>query len=364
MPFEAQLQTEIIQQIEAKTRCKTKLPTWYNTANIYYPNKLNIEQTSSEITAKYKAHLVSGQSLIDLTGGFGVDTLYFSKQIKKVIHCEVNSDLSQIAKHNFETLNTKNIECINANGIATLKQLNQTFDWLYIDPSRRDITKQKVFLLDHCTPNIVAHQDLFFKHAKNVMIKTSPLLDLKATLNHLKYVKQIHIIAVNNDVKELLWILEANYTDTVNIKTINIKNETKQEFTLTLNQETKAQVTYSQPLTYLYEPNAAILKAGAFKTIANKLNINKLHQHSHLYTSKALIDFPGRCFKIEAVIPFNKKAMAKLKISQANVSTRNFPLTVSAIRKKFNLKDGGNSYLFFTTNLKNEKIVVVCKKCS
>lgn len=352
----------VIEQIEAKKRCEKKLATWYNTSNIYYPNKLNIEQTSSEVTARYKASLVSGKSLIDLTGGFGIDAYFFSKQIKRVTHCEINSQLSEIVKHNYGTLNISNITCVNQNGIDVLKQLEQQFDWVYIDPSRRNDSKQKVFLLSDCTPNIKTFQSLFLKYTEHVMIKTSPLLDLSATLSELNNVKEIHIIAVNNDVKELLWILERNYDSKVIIKTINLQKESVQNFEFNFEDESLTQVEYSEPLAYLYEPNSGILKAGAFNSVSQQFEIEKLHKHSHLYTSKELINFPGRSFKIEKQLPFNKKSFAKEKILKANITTRNFPLSVNDIRKKLKIKDGGNVYLFFTTNLNEEKIILVCSK--
>jgi len=362
IPFESVDPKLIIEQIEAKKRCEKKIPTWFNTENIYYPNKLNIEQTSSETTAKYKASLISGQHMIDLTGGFGVDSLYFSKQVENVTHCEINAELSTIVKHNFEVLQVPNITCLNENGIEALKRIDEEFDWIYIDPSRRDDSKQKVFLLADCTPNIKTYQGLFLKYAKNVMIKTSPLLDLSATLSDLKNVKEIHVVAVNNEVKELLWILERDFDNEVLVKTANLQKLNSQYFEFNFNTESKAIANYSEPLTYLYEPNSAILKSGSFNSISDILKVDKLHKHSHLYTSDSLLDFPGRRFKIEKVLAFNKKAFSKEKITKANITTRNFPLAVNDIRKKLKVKDGGSVYLFFTTNLNDEKIIVICSK--
>ena len=353
---------DIIKQIEAKKRSKKKLPTWFNSKNIYFPNKLNIEQTSSEVTANYKANLVSGNSLIDLTGGFGVDAYYFSKRIKNVIHCEINKSLSEIVKHNYKTLNINTIECLNENGIEALKHIDRPFDWIYIDPSRRDDTKKKVFLLSECIPNIKTFQGLFLKYSNNVMIKTSPLLDIKATLNDLKQIKELHVIALDNEVKELLWVLERDCKTEFIIKTVNLTKQSKQEFEFSFENESNEIAEYTGPIAYLYEPNAAILKAGAFNSVSTQLNIPKLHKHSHLYTSNTLIDFPGRRFKIEKNIPFNKKIFAKEKISKANVTTRNFPISVGEIRKKLKIKDGGDIYLFFTTDLNNIKIILVCLK--
>ena len=352
----------IVEQIEAKKRCIKKLSTWFNTENIYFPNKLNIEQTSSEITAKYKASLVLGKSLIDLTGGFGVDTFYFSKRVENVTHCEINNKLSDIVQHNFKTLQVSNVNCLNENGIEALIQIDKYFDWIYIDPSRRDGLKNKVFLLADCEPNIKTFQELFLKYSKNVMIKTSPLLDLTATLSDLQYVKEIHIIASNNEVKELLWILEKNYKGDTLVKTVNLKQENSQFFEYIFKEESKANVTYNMPLSYLYEPNSAVLKSGGFNSVSDILNINKLHQHSHLYTSQELLEFPGRRFKIERILPFNKKIIAKENISKANITTRNFPLSVNEIRKKLKIKDGGQIYLFFTTDINDTKSVIICSK--
>ena len=365
IPFKTIDTKLVVEQIEAKKRSEKKLPTWFNTTGIYYPNKLNIEQTSSEITAKYKASLISGESLIDITGGFGIDAFYFSKQISNVKHCEVNPELSKIVKHNYNALNANTIECYAKNGVKVLEELQQTFDWIYIDPSRRDnLTKSKVFLLSDCTPNVAELQSVFFKYSNNIMIKTSPLLDIKATLSELKQVKAIHIVAINNEVKELLWVLEKNYDSSIGIKTVNIKNTKISHFDFILKDEAETLANYSAPLSYLYEPNSAILKSGAFNIITQQLKVNKLHKHSHLYTSNELIAFPGRSFKIEQVIPFNKKQFAKTGIVKANVTTRNFPLSVAEIRKKLKLKDGGSMYLFFTTNQLDEKVIIICSKAN
>ncbi|WP_405292703.1 class I SAM-dependent methyltransferase [Algibacter sp. Ld11] len=352
----------IIEQIEAKKRSEKKLPTWFNAQNIYFPNKLNVEQTSSEITAQHKANLIQGQTVIDLTGGFGVDCLYFSKHFKSVTHCEINPQLSQIVNHNYTQLGIENIETPCADGIEFLKKSTSNFDWIYIDPSRRHDSKGKVFFLNDCLPNVPEHIDLLFKHSKNIMIKTSPLLDFSVGIGELKHVKTIHVIAVNNEVKELLWILESNYNEEINIETTNLKKDNVESFSFTLNEEKTLDSTYSKPLTYLYEPNSAILKSGAFDSVSNQLQVSKLHKHSHLYTSDALIDFPGRFFKIEDILPYNKKEIKKRGLNKANITTRNFPETVQNIRKKFNIKDGGDLYLFFTTDLDNKKLVLITKR--
>jgi 16S rRNA G966 N2-methylase RsmD len=363
IPFPEHLKQDIFTQIEAKKRCQKKLPTWFNTPNIYYPTKLNIEQTSSEITAKYKANLVSGEALIDLTGGFGVDSLYFSKTIQSVVHSDINKTLSEIAAYNASILKIKNSSFYPQNGIEVLQNITTKLDWIYVDPSRRNDIKGKVFLLKDCLPNIPKHLNFLFTKAKNILIKTSPLLDLTSGINELQNVKAIHCVAVNNEVKELLWILEEGFEDAITINTVNLKNNEEQEFSFLLGDENKENPDYSQPLTYLYEPNAAILKSGAFNSVASQLKIFKLHKHAHLYTSDTLIKFPGRIFKIETSINYNKKEFnKKIGLKQANITTRNFPESVAKIREKLKIKDGGKNYLFFTTNLDNSKITILCSK--
>lgn len=361
-PFPTVEWISILNQIEAKSKAKDKLPTWFNTKSIVYPSKISIEQTSSEKTALYKATLISGDSLIDLTGGFGVDDYYFSKKIKEVAHCEINPELSNIVKHNFEQLNIKNCTCYAGDSQKTLEILNQKWDWIYIDPSRRNDAKGKVFMLKDCLPNVPENLDFYFKKTDSILIKTAPLLDISAGLLELKNVKNIHIVALENEVKELLWELHKDYLGSVTLKTVNILKETFEIFDYILDQ--KSEITnYSQPEKYLYEPNSAIMKSGGFDAVGSFYHLNKLHKHSHLYTSKDLILFPGRVFKIENSIPYSKSEMKiHLENKQANITTRNFPDTVENIRKKWKIKDGGNKYTFFTTDENNHKIVLICTK--
>ena len=363
-PFQEVDWISILNQIEAKTKAKEKLPTWFSTENIIYPSKISIEQTSSEKTAAYKASIISGDSLIDLTGGFGVDDFYFAKKIKTVAHCEINPELSNLVKHNFEQLNVSNITCYAGDSLATLFSLNSKWDWIYIDPSRRNDTKGKVFMLKDCLPNVPENIDFYFTHSNAVLIKTAPILDISAGLSELKHVKTIHIVALENEVKELLWELHKDYSGNINIKTVNILKDKTETFDFVLNENSKFP-NLSLPQKYLYEPNSAIMKSGGFDEVSSFYNLNKLHKHSHLYTSTALISFPGRVFEIQNTFPYNKTEMKSyLEKSQANITTRNFPDSVETIRKKWKIKDGGNVYCFFTTDENNHKIVLICTKIS
>ncbi|WP_310381367.1 THUMP-like domain-containing protein [Flavobacterium sp.] len=361
-PFPAVEWISILNQIEAKTKAKIKLPNWFATKNIIYPSKISIEQTSSEIAANYKAHIISGESLIDLSGGFGVDDYYFSKKLKTVMHCEINPELSQIVKHNFVQLNATNIDCYSGDSLSILTNLNAQWDWIYIDPSRRNDAKGKVFMLQDCLPNVPEHLNLYFEYSKSILIKTAPLLDISAGLSELKNVKFIHIVAVENEVKELLWELQKNYLGKINIKTINILKEKKDVYEFVLDDYSQIP-KYSLPQKYLYEPNSAIMKSGGFDAVGDFFNLNKLHKHSHLYTNSSLIEFPGRIFEIENSIPYQKIEIKKtLEGTRSNITIRNFPETVENIRKKWKIKEGGNQYCFFTTNENNKKIVLICKK--
>ncbi|MFC6876768.1 class I SAM-dependent methyltransferase [Flavobacterium myungsuense] len=352
----------LLDQIIAKKKAKEKLPTWFETKFILYPSKIAIEQTSSEKTALYKSSLVSGESLIDLTGGFGIDDYYFSKKIQSVIHCEINTELSEIVAHNYEKLQINNILCYQGNSQAILLKLNKKFDWIYIDPSRRNEEKGKVFMLKDCLPNVPDLLGFYFKYSNNVLIKTAPILDISAGLSELKNVKAIHIIAVDNEVKELLWELSKDYQGEILIQTANIEKSRISKFDFYLNVNKKLP-TFSLPKKYLFEPNSAIMKSGGFDEVSSKYKINKLHQHSHLYTSEKLIDFPGRIFEIENTFPYSKVTMKKVFENQkANITTRNFPESVENIRKKWKIKDGGNRYCFFTTDMNNDKIVLICTK--
>tara|TARA_B100000787_G_scaffold48325_1_gene34747 strand:+ start:32271 stop:33446 length:1176 start_codon:yes stop_codon:yes gene_type:complete len=361
IPFEGITVQEIANQINCKQKSEKKLPSWFLTKNIYYPSKVSIEQTSSEIAAEYKSTLISGKNIIDLTGGFGVDSYYFSKSFHKVIHCEINKNLSKISEYNFKQLGVENIDIIGENGIEYLQKTNEVFDVIYIDPSRRNDVKEKVFLLKDCEPNIPKNIDLLLKKTDIILIKNSPILDITSAINELKFVKEIHVVAINNDVKELLYLIEKGHKSDVQINTINFTKKNNQKFNFTYNKKTVS--SYQKPLEYLYEPNSAILKSGGFHEISNHLNIFKLHQHSHLYTSQKRIKFPGREFKILDVLSCDKKKILKLiPDKKANITTRNFHKTVAQIRKELKIKDGGKKFLFFTTNIENKFICIHCEK--
>ena len=353
---------EIAEQISAKVKSKKKLPTYFKTPNIYFPNKVNIEQTSSEITAEFKSQIVSGDSMIDATGGFGVDTYYFSKEFKKTVYIEKNEELFEIVKANSKVLGLVNIEHLNDDGIEYAKKLNTKIDLLYIDPSRRNKENKKVHFLNDCTPLINFDTIKLLENFKTILIKCSPIIDLKKTISDLRVVSKIYIVGINNEVKEVLFSLNKQSNNDIKIKCIDLSNrELDLEFNIN-DIDNKKNDDNSKVLNYLFEPNSMILKSGAFGLICDRYDVKKLNINSHLYTSKKLIDFPGRVFEVDSVVNYSKRSLKDLNISKANITTRNFPIDVRDIRKKSKILDGGEDYLFFTTNHINEQIIIKTKK--
>jgi hypothetical protein len=358
-PFPNVSSLELIQQIESRNAIEKKLPTWFTAQHIYYPPKLNLEQTSSEMTAKYKASLVHGTTIADLTAGFGVDGYYFSKNFTEVSCFEINGKLSEISRHNFKTLQIENVSCFAENGLEGIQ--GNFFDVIYIDPSRRHDSKGRVFYLKDCEPNVTENIPFLFKHCKTILLKTSPMLDITQGFKELSNVSEVHIVAVGNDVKEVLWILEEDADESPQIMTLNFSIHGVETFNFEWNEIGSAQ--YSSPKQFLYSPNGALMKSGAYALISEKFGLYKLHTNTHLYTSDTLKDFPGRRFRIDRVVPYSKKDMKHLvQYDKANVATRNFPESVAVIRKKWRIKEGGDTYLFFVTIENDQKVVLVCSK--
>lgn len=359
-PFPEISSLELATQLGGKKKALKKLPKWFKTRGIIYPHGLNIEQTSSQITAQYKASLIKGENLADLSAGLGIDSFYFSEKIKTVYHCEINKELSEIASHNLELLGARNINFIQQDAIEFLKSSQENFDWLYIDPSRRSENGGRVFRLVDCEPNVPLHLDLLLSRSKKLMLKTSPLLDISAGLEELGKVQEIHIIAVKNEVKELLWILTSQPSPLL-IKTINFTGNSLEKFEAEIVGQEPIHI--APPQSFLYEPNAAIMKSGLFSSLATSYELGKLHPNTHLFTSIELKDFPGRRFKILEQLAYNRKKInKKIGRSKANISIRNFPESVANLRKTFKIKDGGDVYLFFTTLENERKVVLICEK--
>ncbi|WP_410221272.1 class I SAM-dependent methyltransferase [Pedobacter sp.] len=355
--FEHVNNSELANQIAAKKKSAHKLPTWFHTDYIYYPPLLSIEQCSSEHTAIYKSKLAKGSSLIDLTAGFGVDSFFFSKEAKKVISCEIDANLAEINAYNAELLGADNIKVLNTNGIAYLESGEDIFDTIYIDPARRN-QNNKVFMLKDCNPDVVQYHALLLAKGSRVIIKTAPLLDIIAGLNELENVSEIHILSVKNECKELLWVLDKN-ADSSAIKVIcaTLNDQGTKYFSFHTGEQ-QVSVDYADIHVngYLYEPDVALLKSGAFNLIGIKYGLNKLHAQSHLYFSEeAKPDFAGRIFKIEKILKVNE--LKKEKDLQGNVIVRNFPDKAESLAKKYKIKPHQTQFLVFTQDAEGYKVI-------
>ena len=357
---------QALQQIKGLQVAKSKLPSWYRFDNVIYPVQLSLEQCSSEDTALYKQSLCDiSKVMVDLTGGFGIDISFLSKNFSKAIYVEQQESLVELAKHNFSVLGLHNIEVVNADAVDYLSKIDAV-DMIYIDPARRDVKGRKTVSIEDCTPNLLDIQSMLDSKAERVMIKLSPMLDISLALKSLPNISEVHIVSVDNECKELLFIKEQNFRGVEPIlHCINIMS-TSDCFSFSRTEEENTLADYTSSLNrYLYEPNASLMKAGAYKVVCDRYNVKKLHLSSHLYTSDLIInDFPGRKFKILTVSSLNKKDIKRdfSIIKQANIATRNFPLKAEELRKRLNLKDGGNIYIFGTTLSDNQKVLLICEK--
>lgn len=347
-------------QIEGRQLATVKLPTWAATEGVIYPVRLSMEQCSSEATARYKASLVGGTRLADLTGGFGIDCSYMSEQFEHATYIERNPALCDIAQHNFALLGCS-VSVINGNSEEVLASLPQQ-DWIFVDPARRDGRGNKVVALSDCEPDVCALKSLLLQKASRVMVKCSPMLDISLAVRQLQTVSQVHVVSVNNECKELLLLLDQEGAEEMHIHTVNFQGGRLQSFVYTLNEEARAVCSYtSQVGKYLYEPNSSMMKAGCYRLLAVRYALQKFHSNTHLYTSDHLVeDFPGRVFEVKDVVGFSKSELKSLSsgLKRANVAVRNFPEHPDALRKRLKIADGGDTYLFATT-LNSEKKVVI-----
>jgi hypothetical protein len=352
-------------QIAGRQTIVHKIPSWHEYDNLLYPTRLSLEQCSSEATALYKATLLSGHSFVDLTGGFGVDTAFIAARFAQAHYVEQQAELVALARHNFPLLGFPHIQthCADAHHFL---QAMAPVDCRYLDPARRASTGRKIIPIADCEPNILSFQDQLLAKANRTLIKLSPMLDLHAAQEALKNIHQIHIISVDNECKELLFLLQKDQTEEPTIFCIHICKSTIQSDIFTLSEEKNTSLTCTSTLhQYLYEPNPSLLKGGFHKSLSNRYSVDKLHPDSHLYTSdRHLPHFPGRVFYIESVSSFNKKKLQTTlhDTDHAHITTRNFPLTVQQLRCQLQLKDGGDTYLFATTLADGRHVLLKTKK--
>ena len=356
----------VVQQIAGWQVARTKVPSWAEVEGLHYPRHLSLEQCSSEQTARYKASLLSpGDTFVDLTGGFGVDFFFMSQPFQRRVYVEQQQELCDIARHNFDLLNHP---CTVVCGSATeyLQQMPHA-SAIYIDPARRDAHGARTYSISDCTPNVLELQELLVKKADRVIIKLYPMLDWHKAASDLQHISAIHIVSVQNECKELLLVLADGAMSEAPVVCINLLADgTHQRFEY--NPATNAQsanVNAKVNATYLYEPNASIMKAGCFDEIGNFYQICKLSANSHLYVSDHEVkDFPGRGFQILSIPSMNKRELkeALRDIDRANITVRNFPMSAEALRKRLRLKDGGDLYIFATTVGDGSHQLFICRK--
>lgn len=358
MPF-------LLAQIAGRQKAEKKIPSWYRNRNLLYPQHLSLEQASSEVTARYKSSLIDGGELFaDLTGGLGVDFSFLAPSFSHAVYLEQDEELCLLAAHNFGLLGLTHATVLHGKSEDYCSWMEKA-DLIYLDPARRDERGRKVFRIEDCTPDLTRLKERLMEKADRVMIKYSPMLDISLTVKTLGNVREVHVVSVENECRELLFILSKEKGECL-YHAVNLHRTGEREFlAFTPAEEAQEAALTSQPGRYLYEPNASVLKAGAFNAVANRYRVKKLHCHSHLYTSDSLVtDFPGRIFEIDKLFAPNRNNIRHFlqETKKANISVRNFPMSVAEIRRKTGLREGGDGYLFATTLADGKKVWIVTVK--
>ena len=358
MPF-------LLAQIAGRQKAEKKIPSWYRNRNLLYPQHLSLEQASSEVTARYKSSLIDGGELFaDLTGGLGVDFSFLAPHYRRAIYVERDEGLSRVAAHNLSELGLEHVEVHCRESEKFLPEL-PCADLIYLDPSRRDKDGRKVFRIEECSPDLSQLTSQLMEKAGRVMIKYSPMLDISLAVKTLPQVSEVHVVSVENECRELLFLFSREPTERL-YHTVNLnKAGERQVLTFTKAEEEREAPYSASPGRYLYEPNASILKAGAFNVTAHRFALQKLHKHTHLYTSERLVEnFPGRTFQVKEWFRADKKSIRRFAATthQANITVRNYPHSVSEIRKRSGLKEGGDHYLFASTLADGEKVWIIGEK--
>lgn len=356
-------------QLAARQKARDKLPTWYAHDELIFPPALSVEQASSERTAHYKASLVSGQLLVDLTGGMGVDSWAFAQRVTQVIYVDRQAALTDLAAYNLPRLGATNVTVQTGDSLTIVDNLTETADYLYLDPHRRDLRGGRVVRLQDCEPD-VSRPDVLARlltKTGRILLKTSPLIDIDATLRQLNGVETVYVVAVQNEVKEVLFMIKSgrHYLEqSVEVNAVNLLFYSNFTFNFRRDDERTAEVRFGDPQRYVYEPNTAVLKAGGFRTVAARFGLTKLAPNSHLYTSdQQRPDFPGRVFALQSVSKADRKALqTQLPTMKANLTVRNFPQSVAELRQKLGLREGGDIYVLATTLLNGDKRLLITRK--
>jgi hypothetical protein len=349
-------------QIEGRQRAKAKLPLWAANPDILWPSHLALEQCSSEQTAHYKARIAgNGQRFVDLTGGFGVDFAAIAPQFIESIYVERQESLCELTSHNFKTLCLHDVETVCGDSTEFLQTMPSA-DLIFIDPARRDRHGTRTYAISDCTPALLPLKETLLRKAPRILLKFSPMLDWRKAVKDLgeNYVSEVHIVSVNNECKELLIIMERIAHP---MRLICANDAESEAFS---SEELHVQTSsYTATGQYLYEPNASLMKAGCFGALARRYNVKPVSPDSHLFLSEIAIPrFPGRSFYIIKTTTMNKQDLFTTLsgLTQANISVRHFPLTADKLRRRLRLNDGGDTFIFATTQTNGKHILLFCKK--
>jgi len=352
-----------LDQIAGRQKARVKIPSWASIDGIVYPPHISMEQCSSEQTARYKASIAgNGDKIVDLTAGFGVDMAFMSAGFKQAVHVEMQPQLCAISSENYKHLGLNHVQVVCSDGVGYLHQMEHA-DLIFIDPARRDRHGARTYGIADCTPNVLEIIDEMLQKADRVMIKLSPMLDWQKTVADVGNVSQVHIVSVGNECKELLLEVKKEKDEKVKVFCVN----DDQVFSYEIGETHPFTPSPLHSFTFLYEPNASVMKASCFNLISHRFGITQPDANSHLFLSDKIVDgFPGRGFVIQRVSTMNKRELkeALACIDKANIATRNFPLSVADLRKRLKLKDGGDVYIFATTDAKKGHLVMVCRKIS
>ena len=353
---------KLASQIQARQKLARKLPFWVSHANLFFPASISLEQASSEVTANFKANIVHG-NVLDASGGMGVDSAAFAKKANQVVYVERQQDLKEITAYNHAQLGYKNIQHVLGDGLAYLNQATTTFDFIYLDPARRNAKGDKVLLFKDCEPNVLDFLPMI-QDKSQLLLKTSPLLDLDRAIFELNGVDKIWIVCVKNEVKEILFLKSKYATQNPLIEVIELNLKNSLLFSGTLETEKSKQTNFGPMSNFLYEPHPGLLKAGFFKSVETE-SIFKLNSNTHLYSSKELdTKFPGKSFRVIERGPLDIGWLKKhLPNNKVNISTRNFPGKPDDLRKKLKLGEGGDFTLFGYRNYQNKVELALTQKC-
>lgn len=372
--------------IQAREKMKVKAPLWYANPSLVYPFSVSVEQGSSQTTALFKQKIIAGlfaesapvaentlRGLVtaDLTGGMGIDSFFISQIADTHYYFERNGELCRATEYNLWQLGAGNIKFANRDvtedDCAALKELEgKGIDLLYIDPARRTQQGGKAILLQDYEPNVIDLQERMFAVSRHILVKVSPMADIKLNLKYLPKTKAVYVLSVDNECKELLFLLDREHNGQepiISCVDCNSRNGEMKTFSLTIKEEEECVANYSNSIgKYIYEPNKAVMKGGGYKLVSTRFNCGKLAPSTHLYTSNEMTnDFPGKIFSVEEVIPFNKKTLKDVakRYPKADITARNFPLDTNSLKKLSGIKDGGDRHIFAVTLSNGDKILII-----